>query len=66
MEYQLNISKICKKYPNGLHWALVSFGRCTPTEATLKAGEVVTKLGRDGFVYHMNRVEPITSTSWVV
>lgn len=66
MEYELNIAKIEKNFPNGRHWALVKFGRISKEEAGIKADLIIASLGRDGFVYHMNEIPAKTWNSWAV
>lgn len=66
MEYELNIAKISATYPKGFHWALVKFGRVDLPEAQMKADLIIASLGRDGFVYSMNEVQPKAGKSWVV
>lgn len=66
MEYELNIAKVTKEYPNGLHWALVKFGRVSRQDAQMKADMIIALMGRDGFHYTMYEHPTATCTSWVV
>lgn len=66
MEYELNIAKVNRQHPRGLHWALVKFGRVSKEEAQSKADLIIASLGRNGFVYSMNEIPSARYTSWVV